>query len=311
MKRAQSKSQGFTQWKRRDSSTGYEYWCFASIRARRIWNYLLNTGETTWRRGGRHSHPRPDSHAFEDEGFILHFVIEGELQHRVRGRTFIARRNDAVFMRAADGVEYGNVSPKPVRFYWFNCNGKQIPAVFADLNAESQPLFSSVDRTQMMGVFRELFRVITREPRGYEAEISALLGSALAKLYAVRGPEFPLPETRIDLAKTSEPVRHAIRSLTHFYTLPIPMKGLADDLGLSAPYFQRLFRRETGYTPLQYLNQYRMEQAKMLLAETKDSVETIARAVGIPNGKYFARLFRQINGLGPRAYRAKAERAQK
>jgi len=88
------------------------------------------------------------------------------------------------------------------------------------------------------------------------------------------------------------------------------MKGLADDLGLSAPYFQRLFRRETGYTPLQYLNQYRMEQAKMLLAETKDSVETIARQVGIPNVKYFARLFRQINGASPREYRVRVQRKQ-
>jgi AraC-like DNA-binding protein len=308
MKRGRSKSLGFTQWKRHEHDGGYEYWGFASLRARRIWNHVLSVGETTWRRGQRHSHPFPKSHPFEDEGYILHFILEGELQHRIRSRRFVARRNDAVLMRAADGVEYGNESSKPARFYWVLFNGKQIPEVFTDLDAESQPLFRGVDRRRTERLFRELIRVIAHEPPGYEAELSALLLSVLARLYAVRPPELPLPETRTDLAKVSEPVRHAIRTLTHFYTEPLPVKALSDPVGLSVPYFQRLFRRETGYTPLQYLNQYRIEQAKMLLAETKDSVEAIARQVGIPNEKYFARLFRQINGMSPRQHRARAVR---
>jgi AraC-like DNA-binding protein len=308
MKSGQSKTVGFTQWKRHEHRGGYEYWGFASLRARRIWNYVLSVGQTTWRCGQRHSHPFPGSHPFEDEGYILHFVLGGELQHRVRGRTFIARRNDAVLVRAVDGVEYSNENPKPVRFYWLLFHGKHIPEIFADLDAESEPLFQGVDRTRMVRLFRETIRVLAREPRGFEAELSAILGSTLATLYAVRPPEFPLPETRTDLAKLSEPVRHAIRTLTHFYTEPLPVKALSGPVGLSVPYFQRLFRRETGFTPLQYLNHYRIEQAKVLLAETNDSVETIARQVGIPNGKYFARIFRQINGSSPREHRARAAR---
>ena len=44
-------------------------------------------------------------------------------------------------------------------------------------------------------------------------------------------------------------------------------------------------------------------RAKRLLRFTDDTVETIGAAVGVPDPNYFARLFRRVEGLSPRAFR--------
>ena len=46
-----------------------------------------------------------------------------------------------------------------------------------------------------------------------------------------------------------------------------------------------------------------VSRAKRLLRFTDDTVETIGAAVGVPDPNYFARLFRRVEGLSPRAFR--------
>ena len=55
--------------------------------------------------------------------------------------------------------------------------------------------------------------------------------------------------------------------------------------------------------PIQYLYQFRIAQAKRLLADTDRPVGEIARLVGMPDQRHFARLFRRRTGRTPRAFR--------
>jgi AraC-like DNA-binding protein len=63
-----------------------------------------------------------------------------------------------------------------------------------------------------------------------------------------------------------------------------------------------------GVSPIQYLNRYRVEQAKSLLSESDKSMEQIARQIGSSSQNYFSYLFRKTTGTTPRAYRLKAAR---
>ena len=110
-----------------------------------------------------------------------------------------------------------------------------------------------------------------------------------------------------DIAKASEPIRDAVHYLIRRYSDPWTVKELSARVGMSMYHFFRTSRRETRCTPIQYLNRYRIEQAKGLLAETRVPVEQIAAQVGIPNHKYFPRLFHKRTGFSPRAYRARAQ----
>ena len=58
-----------------------------------------------------------------------------------------------------------------------------------------------------------------------------------------------------------------------------------------------------GMTPITYLNRYRVNQAKVLLAKSNKTMMEIARAVGFSDSGYFSRVFRRQVGVSPDAYR--------
>jgi AraC family transcriptional regulator len=78
---------------------------------------------------------------------------------------------------------------------------------------------------------------------------------------------------------------------------------LAEQAGMSEFHFNRLFKRATGVPPSQYQIRLRLDVARRLLRETKQSVITIANDVGYSNPSHFAQLFRKATGLSPTTYR--------
>lgn len=81
------------------------------------------------------------------------------------------------------------------------------------------------------------------------------------------------------------------------------LAALAARAGLSKFYFNRLFKNATGVSPLHYHMNLRMDEAKRLLRETKQSVVEIGLDVGYANPSHFAQLFKRESGLSPSDYR--------
>ena len=74
--------------------------------------------------------------------------------------------------------------------------------------------------------------------------------------------------------------------------------------GFDKDYFGRLFKRETGKSPVQFLTDLRIAQAKRLLKDPKQfSVEVIAHSCGFSDALYFSTCFKKHVGLSPLAYR--------
>lgn len=81
------------------------------------------------------------------------------------------------------------------------------------------------------------------------------------------------------------------------------LEQLAARANLSKFYFNRLFKSALGVSPSQYHITLRMNAARRLLRETKESVVDIALDVGYANPSHFAQLFRRQTGLSPGDYR--------
>lgn len=87
------------------------------------------------------------------------------------------------------------------------------------------------------------------------------------------------------------------------FALPISLKDLAERFDISVRSFNRRFRSAADKTPLQYLQEIRLEQAKALLKHSNLTVAEIAFAVGYQDTSYFAALFKRINAVTPNEYR--------
>lgn len=74
-------------------------------------------------------------------------------------------------------------------------------------------------------------------------------------------------------------------------------------LHVSPHYFNDLLKFETGRTPDEYFQQKRLEAAKEMLSDRKNTVGEIANTLGYSNVQYFSRLFKKITGIAPHEYR--------
>lgn len=77
---------------------------------------------------------------------------------------------------------------------------------------------------------------------------------------------------------------------------------LAARLEVSQEYLTRCFCKYTGVTPGKYLNQVRIENAKLLLRQGGHPIQFVSDACGFANANYFARVFRGSVGVNPREY---------
>ncbi len=98
-------------------------------------------------------------------------------------------------------------------------------------------------------------------------------------------------------------VRQAMAYIHEHYAEPLSRADLAQHVALSEDYLTDCFRKELGVTPITYINRYRINQAKLLLAETYKTVTEIALDVGFSDSSYFSRVFRRETGMSPTDYR--------
>ena len=84
----------------------------------------------------------------------------------------------------------------------------------------------------------------------------------------------------------------------------IALKEVAAHFGMSIRTFNRRFKNATGKTPLQYVQELRIDMAKDLLQTSNLSISEIAYKVGYQDLGYFAELFRKLLATTPSEYRA-------
>lgn len=87
------------------------------------------------------------------------------------------------------------------------------------------------------------------------------------------------------------------------YMEEITMKMVATEIGLTTSYMSTLFKKKTGETYKDYLINYRLTKAKILLLETTFPISTISERIGYDNEHYFSKVFKQKIGMTPSYYR--------
>lgn len=83
----------------------------------------------------------------------------------------------------------------------------------------------------------------------------------------------------------------------------ITVKYLAELGNLSVSSFNRVFKKETKMTPMDYLMQIRLEQSKKLLRRKEVPVTEIAMRCGFNSSAHFAASFRKFYNMTPTEYR--------
>lgn len=101
----------------------------------------------------------------------------------------------------------------------------------------------------------------------------------------------------------SKTVSEVVESMTAFlrerFMDSISREDLARKFEITPQYVNRLFRRDLGVTPTEYLNKYRIEMACDYLSHRGMKVGDVAALVGFDDPFYFSRVFKKYTGQSP------------
>ena len=94
--------------------------------------------------------------------------------------------------------------------------------------------------------------------------------------------------------------------LINNYNKNITSDVLSKEFGFVPSYISRLFKRQKGVSPNEYVTKYRIEKAKKLIEENNDlRIKDIADAVGFKESYYFSKTFKRETGMWPTEYSAR------
>ena len=96
------------------------------------------------------------------------------------------------------------------------------------------------------------------------------------------------------------PIREAIRLFETHVEDPLRIPDVAAAVGLSGRHFERMFKRETGQSPLRYYHQLRLMKARQRVLYSNDSFREIAASVGYMSSGPMSRHYLELFGVSPR-----------
>lgn len=98
-------------------------------------------------------------------------------------------------------------------------------------------------------------------------------------------------------------VRRALECIYSDFSDEITVQKLAKHCGYSDFYTMKLFKQFTGYSCVDYANDYRLTVAGRKLKNTDCGIAEIAQSVGFNNISYFNRQFKKLYGITPKQFR--------
>lgn len=97
------------------------------------------------------------------------------------------------------------------------------------------------------------------------------------------------------------------RYISMNYDRTLSLKEIASYSNINEDYLNRVFKKSTGTTVIEYLTEVRIDKAKMLLQNTNIPIIDVAEIVGISSRQYFNQIFKKVTGLTPSKYRKSFE----
>jgi AraC-like DNA-binding protein len=95
-------------------------------------------------------------------------------------------------------------------------------------------------------------------------------------------------------------VEHLKKYMHTHYHHPVSLSDLAAHADRSPNYICNVFKEMFGQSPVDYLNQIRVDAARELLLNTEQSISEIALQVGFSDPYYFSKVYKKVTGMAPR-----------
>lgn len=262
-----------------------------------------------------HSNP----HVYED--FIeLVVVLKGHGCFGIEGKEHAVSEGDLILLNP--GTEHYSYPDAVSEQPYIECVIGFTGVDYKDCCKDRMPLFKDYQMITHMpdAVKKEIFRLcmeIDKESNSCEMGryfmLKSYLIQVLCQIARFQKQEYE-KEAKMKNAGgcsfNSINKKYIIEQITAYmeknYKEKISLDQIADNMYLSSYYISKLFKSETGDTPINYLISLRMKKAKEMLDDQPElSIQSVAAEVGYDDAYHFSKLFKKYYGIAPLYYKAR------
>jgi methylphosphotriester-DNA--protein-cysteine methyltransferase len=174
---------------------------------------------------------------------------------------------------------------------------------FKELHSSKDTLFSgnAWDLLSALTLEKVGFKAIGTTSWGIANSLGFADGELIVENAGFRACKRCQPE--VEISPNIGTVRNVISFLVTHYRQNLVLKDIADHVGVSSYYLDRLFKQETSETPRAYLEKIRVDKVAHLLKNTDRTNLEICCEVGFQSPSNFYKVFRRLKNCSPSEYR--------
>ena len=238
------------------------------------------------------------------------FVLRGKGTYCMRGKKFNVEPGD-LFIAKPGHRHYEVCDPEdPFELIFITVKARKGGKEFLlDKIFKLPSRIHIVSEKEIYGIFQNMLdEVILRKP-GYMLKVKSYLITLLVEIYRslhIKKGAFSGAKM-IDKVRKKNLATEICKYIQANYNKKIGLMELANEFHLAPQYLSALFKKQTGYAPVEYLTRTRIDMAKELLRNSENKILSIALDVGYESPHYFHRIFKKNVGVAPTQYREKLQ----
>lgn len=218
--------------------------------------------------------------------YVLHFVVEGEGELIVENKRFMLKKGDCFLVPTNKISKYSSKSDNPYEYYWVGFNGTAADQVLEHLGFLKNDVYVNSFEKQAEAV--EILKSLLEDETALKNDFRTL-----GAFYQMLG----LLVKDDGLFQKADSETSLMRQLIHYvdtnYMNDITIEDMAKYVNIHRSNVFRLFKKNYGVSPKEYIVNCRMEKALFFLKNSDLSVKAIAYAVGYNNPSYFCKMFKK------------------
>ena len=229
--------------------------------------------------------------------YLIHLVVSGKGVFEVGGRTYEVVPGDLFFARPSQLIRYTADEVQPWEYSWVGFNGACAHKLAAQLPfTDAAPVHHTQDLEGMRAALSSIYSSRGLQPQDEAAMVGYLylFIDALMRETSESRPH--------STSSSSQYVLNAIKYIQFNYSHDISIDYVAKSVGVSRSHLYRVFMLNVGKSPIDYLTEYRVNEACKLLRSGTLSIAEVAASVGFLDQFYFSRVFKRAKGVPPSKY---------
>ncbi|WP_409345566.1 AraC family transcriptional regulator [Paenibacillus sp. MBLB4367] len=233
--------------------------------------------------------------------YLVHNVVSGRGVFQSRAQAYELQKGSSFFIFPGELVSYDSDTEQPWLYRWVGFKGKEVDRLLANLGISAdRPVADTSASRKINALLHQIELALRQAAPNCDLRADGYMRLLFAE-YMTGSADRSQPNSE-PVSDSKRQVDHAIRWLTLQYSQPISIEQMAASLGYHRTHLSKLFKQQTGMSPMSYLLRLRMERAKLLLAGDL-TIEQIASSVGFSDALYFSKQFKKWYGSSPTQYR--------